>query len=67
MTAREKKVVWAIAQGITAAQQMTPAERQQAITLAFDGAMHGMCDYACAAMCLLLGAASAPDDNQSAA
>lgn len=60
MTPREKKIVWEIAKGIEAAQAMEPAERQQAIALAFDGAMHGMCDYACVAMCLLLGSASEP-------
>lgn len=65
MTPREKKIVWAIAQGIEAAEEMEPAERQQAVARAFDGAMHSMRDYACIAMCLLLGAASAPDEQNT--
>ena len=64
MTPREKRIVWAIAQGIEAAEEMEPAERQQAVTQAFNGAMHSMRDYACIAMCLLMGAASAPGDEQ---
>ena len=64
MTPREKRIVWAIAQGIEAAQEMEPDERQQAVRQAFNGAMHSMRDYACVAMCLLLGAASAPADEQ---
>lgn len=65
MTPREKRIVWAIAQGIEAAEEMEPAERQQAVEQAFNGAMHSMRDYACIAMCLLLGAASAPDEQNT--
>lgn len=54
MTGREKKIVYAIAQGITAAQDMTAAERTAAIKAAFAGKLGGMRDYAVVAMCLLM-------------
>lgn len=65
MTAREKKIVWAIAQGIIKAKDMTIEERQETVSQAFKGAMNGMEDYATVAMCMLLGVASTPDNEQS--
>lgn len=54
MTGRERKIVFAIAQGISAAQAMSRDERAQSIEQAFKHGLSGMREYGLIAMCLLM-------------